>query len=333
MTTLTSRLQSLLSAHSVTGASLAFVHQGVIEVLASGVKDAGTGDPVDTQTVFDVASLSKPVVAWAALQLADAGVLDLDEPVCHYAHRIVPDDPASALVTARHLLSHTSGLQNIRRKDEALRIDFLPGARASYSSTGFNYLQAAMESRTAEPLEATMQRLVFEPLGMGSSSFKWQERFAGNVARPHESGKPQDKHFPQVASASYSLQTTAGDYCAFVSAVLGGDRLKASTWKDSLTARAGLPKGAATHLEDMPPDTEAEVGWGLGWGVERNAGTFFQWGKMDGVRAFVIGSTIKQAGLVLLTNSNTGLRLVEEITQDVLPGKHPAIAWLECVSE
>jgi CubicO group peptidase (beta-lactamase class C family) len=332
-TTLTSRLQSLLSAHSVTGASLALIRHGVMEIATSGVKDAATGDPVNTQTVFDAASLSKPVVAWAALQLADAGVLDLDEPVCLYARRIVPEDAASALITARHLLSHTAGLQNLRTKNEPLRVYFQPGARASYSSIGFMYLQAAVEALTDEPLEATMQRLVFEPLGMGSSSFEWQEKFSLNTARPHESGKPLDKHLPQVGNASYSLQTTAGDYCAFVAAVLKGDRLNASTWKEWFTVRGRVPKGAAVYLERTPPDTEPDVGWGLGWGVEPTSGTFFQWGKMDGVRAFVMGSLVEQAGFVLLTNSNTGLRLVKDLTQDVLRGQHAAVDWLKCVTE
>jgi CubicO group peptidase (beta-lactamase class C family) len=333
-TALHAQLQSLLETHGVAGASLALIRNGAVQVAAAGVKDTSTAEPVDAQTVFDVASLSKPVVAYAALQLADAGVLDLDAPVCHYARRLVPDDPSAARITARHLLTHTCGLQNLRGKDEPLRMYFQPGARFSYSSIGFTYLQAALEARTGEPLEATMQRLVFAPLSMRSSSFEWRERFGHNAASPHEESRRMDKHHPPAANASYSLQTTAGDYGAFVSAVLQGDRLRESTWQQWFACAVNVPKGAAVHLESTPAETEPHVGWGLGWGLEPGLGTFFQWGKMDGVRAFVMGSPALRTGVVLCTNSNRGLRLMKDVTRHVLPPEyHPAIAWLACVTE
>jgi CubicO group peptidase (beta-lactamase class C family) len=325
---------SLLAANSVVGASVAATCNGKMEFISAGLISIEKGESVTPQTIFDVASLSKPVVAYAALQLADAGALDLDAPVCSYARRIVRDDPVSALITARHLLTHTCGLQNVRAKDEPPRVHFPPGTRFSYSSTGFAYLQLAMEARAGEPLEAIMRRLVFEPLSMTLSSFEWQERFRGNFASPHEDAKRLDKHIPPAASASYSLQTTAADYAAFVSAVLKGERLKESTHRQWLTAAVSVPKDVAVDLGDTPADTRPDVGWGLGWGVEPDLGTFFQWGKMDGIRAFVMGSMAEQTGVVLLTNSNTGLRLMKEVTRDVLPGHHPAIEWLlGCVTE
>ncbi|MEO7390823.1 MAG: hypothetical protein ABIU58_01535 [Ramlibacter sp.] len=167
-----------------------------------------------------------------------------------------------------------------------------------------------------------------------SSSFEWQRRFAGNVAAPHENGKRMDKHKPLVASASYSLQTTAGDYGAFMGAVLRGDRLREATHRQWLTAQVMVPRGSVLHLQDTPPRTEAGIGWGLGWGVETESGAFFQWGKMDGVRAFTMGSVREQAGFALFANSHTGLRLMHGVAQDILPGDHPAVAWLNaCVSE
>ena len=332
-TALDARLHSLIEACSVTGASLALVRNGTVEVAAAGIRDIDTREPVNDQTVFDAASLTKPMVAYAVLQLVDAGVLNLDEPLSSFAPLIVPDDAAAALISTRHLLSHTCGLQNLRGK-EPLRMHFKPGAWFSYASVGFAYLQSAVELRTGEPLEATMRRLVFEPLGMRSSSLEWQERFRDNVASPHEVGKRIDKHFAPVANASYSLQTTAADYGAFVAAVLKADRLRESTYRQWLTAEVNVPKGAAIHLELDPPATEQDIGWGLGWGIESSRGTFFQWGKMSGVRAFVMGSPTEQSGVVLLTNSNTGLRLMEALASEVLPGDHPAIGWLgACISE
>jgi CubicO group peptidase (beta-lactamase class C family) len=330
---LQSRLAHLTATCAVEGACVARLLGGAIEVAAAGVRDKESGQRVDAQTVFGAASLSKPMVAYAVMQLADSGVIDLDQPLGEIMAPPVPDDPASAAITMRHLLSHTGGLQNLLGKDPA-RLYFPPGAWFSYSSLGFTHLQAAVAARTGEPLEATMKRLVFDPLGMRSSSFEWQPRFAANLAIPHEGGKPIAKHMPPAASASYSLQTTAGDYAAFMAAVVRGDRLGAASRRQWLMAHATVPREGVLHLQDSPPVTDPRIAWALGWGVEPEPGTFFQWGKMDGVRAFAMGSISEQAGFVLLTNSNKGLRLMAPLARDILPGDHPAIAWLQgCVSE
>lgn len=321
------RLQRLLAEKSVIGASMAHVRGDSIEVAVAGLKDQKTAEPVDPATVFGAASLTKPVVSYAVLRLADAGVLDLDEPLSRTAQLIVPDDATSARITFRHVLTHTCGLQNIRDK-HPIRMHFHPGSWFSYSSLGFNFLQAAVEVRTGEALEATMRRLVFDPIGMGSSSLEWQDPFLHSAASPHEADERLAIHRPPVASASYSLHTTAGDYGAFVAAVLRGDGLRGSTWKQWLTASVMVPRGEIVRLDSKPSATESDIGWGLGWGIEPSQGTFFQWGKMSGVRAFVMGSPERQSGVVLLTNSNTGLRLMEDAARQALPGGHPAIRWL-----
>src|SRR6185369_1909535 len=207
------RLQNLLNAHSVIGASMALVQNGQIELAAAGKKHVATGEPVDAGTVFDAASLTKPLVAYAVLQLVDAGVLSLDERLAEFVRSVVPDDPLAARITARHVLTHTCGLQNLRGK-EPLRIFFEPGSRFSYSSVGFMYLQLAVETMTGESIETSVRRLVFEPLGMRSSSLEWRDAFSENEAVPHEASERVEPHRAPAANASYSLKTTAGDYAA-----------------------------------------------------------------------------------------------------------------------
>ncbi len=320
-------LSQLVAASSVVGASVAFVHGDRIEVAAAGCRDALRDLPVTVDTVFDVASLTKPLAAFAALQLADEGLLDLDQPVGEYTRMLVPDDARAARITVRHLLSHTCGLQNIRGK-EPLRMYFEPGAWFSYSSLGYMYLQLALEARTGEPLEDTIRRLVFDPLGMASSSLQWRAELAGNEAAPHEGGARLEPHRPPASNASYSLKTTAPDYGMFARAVLRGDRLRRSTWQQWLAPTVMVPSGEIERLHAPPERTEPDIGWGLGWGVEPAAGTFFQWGKMTGMRSFVMGDLRRQTALVVLTNSNTGLRLVAELVAGLLPGPHPSMRWL-----
>lgn len=320
-------LPQLVAATSVVGASVAFVQGECIDVAAAGIRDASTALPVTPETVFDVASLTKPLVAFATLQLAEDGVLDLHQPLAEYTRLLVPDDPRAARITAYHLLSHTCGLQNVRGK-EPLRMFFEPGAWFSYSSVGFMYLQLAIEAKTGEPLEDTIARLVFGPLRMASSSLEWRDAFAENEAAPHEGGARLAPHRPPAANASYSLKTTASDYAAFARAVLLGDCLRRDNCQQWFAPVVMVPSGEIERLHAPPEMVEPGIGWGLGWGVEPTADTFFQWGKMAGMRSFVMGNLRCGTALVVLTNSNTGLRLATELVASMLPGPHPAMRWL-----
>jgi hypothetical protein len=101
-----------------------------------------------------------------------------------------------------------------------------------------------------------------------------------------------------------------------------------------LSLQLRVPFDSVLQLKEAHPMLEPRVGWGLGWGVETEPSTLFQWGKMSGFRAFAMASVERQAGVVLLTNSNTGLRLMDALVGEALPGDHPAVAWLRrCVSE
>src|SRR5688572_20487751 len=150
---------SLIDAALVPGASIALVREGEIEhITAFGVRNADARQPVSAETVFQAASLSKPVFAHAVLQLVDAGMLQLDEPLSRFVPPLAPDDPACLRITARHVLSHTTGLPNWRRDEYPLRTYFPPGSRFSYSGEAFVYLQSVIEGLTGEPLEAIMKR-------------------------------------------------------------------------------------------------------------------------------------------------------------------------------
>lgn len=326
-------LEQLISAAAIPGVALAVVERGQVNVISMGVRERGAVPQIGEATIFDVASLSKPVVAYVALQLFDAGILDLDEPLSKIVRDGISSNLASSAITARHVLTHTSGLPNLRGA-EPLRTYFSPGSWFSYSSVGFNYLQKTLEVATNETLEALAERLVFAPLRMHSSSFQWRERFNEDFALPHEDERVVEKHRPTAATASYSLQTTAGDYAKFIAAVLEGKSLTRSTARQWLTPATMVPQGDAVYLVESPPTNEREIGWGLGWGVETTTGAFFQWGKMDGIRAFAMGNPRTRSAVVLLTNSNRGLRLMDAVAEMPLPGNHPAFSWLRaCVAE
>jgi CubicO group peptidase (beta-lactamase class C family) len=175
--------------------------------------------------------LSKPVFAYAVLTLADAGKLDLDRPLAAYlpGGYDVRDDARLGQITARHVLSHASGFPNWRA-GQGLRIYFTPGERFSYSGEGFVYLAAVVERITGMSLEAFVQRRVFEPLGMASSSFVWQARYEPLKVHSHNLlGEVAGRNTPWRANAAASLHTTARDYARFVVAAASGAGLRPGT--------------------------------------------------------------------------------------------------------
>ena len=165
--------------------SFAIIRDGkIVDTKALGVRDASTAIPVDDNTIFEAASLSKPVFAYAVLQLVDAGVLSLDTPLSKYVPDYVKDDPRADSITIRHVLSQASGLPNWRSKANPLRTYFQPGERFSYSGEGFLWLQQVVEAVAAESFNSVMARLVFDPLEMSRCSYVWRTDFEGRLRSP-----------------------------------------------------------------------------------------------------------------------------------------------------
>ena len=149
--------------------SIAIVRDGQLAWRrAYGVKDTGTNEPVDTDSLFAACSDTKPVFAYGVLKLCEKGVLDLDAPLTKYTKRRVTADPRIERITTRQVLSHTTGFPNWRQSKD-LPIEFDPGARFQYSGEGFSYLQAVVGEMTGQSFDAFMRDTILKPLGMSAS--------------------------------------------------------------------------------------------------------------------------------------------------------------------
>lgn len=323
-------LEQLLKDGRVPALSFAIIRDGkIVETKALGVRDTSTGIPVDGNTIFEVASLSKPVFAYAVLQLIDAGVLSLDTPLSTVVPDYVKDDPRAASITVRNVLSQASGLPNWRSKTNPLKTYFQPGERFSYSGEGFVWLQRVVEAVTGESLNGVMERLVFDPLEMRQSSYVWRADFESNYARPHDAQPvPGNKQRPSRPRSASTLHTTAADYARFLQAVLSGARLKPGTAKQWLDPQIRLRQHCTQCLSTDRPDADQHVAWGLGWGLEPDGGSFFHWGDNDGFKAFVVGSLTDRSAVVVFTNGANGMAIMPEVISHLMPGEHPAFLWL-----
>ncbi|MEF3064056.1 serine hydrolase domain-containing protein [Pandoraea apista] len=323
-------LTRVTSTRAIPGISLATLRGGKPDIACyAGVRGAHDPLPVDAQTVFEAASLTKPVVAFIALQLVDEGRLDLHRPMADIGGEYVPDDPRARDITAFHILTHTSGLPNIVRAEAPLRTYFPPGERFSYGSSAFAWLQRALESVGGAPLEVLAQTRVFGPLGMHRSSLLWQARFEDNHAQGHEwEGEPVPKRRLMSAQASWSMLTTASDYLAFVQAVLAGEGLSAATRAAWFLPRMnGRQGGEAEDLYAANPIDPA-VAWGLGWGIEIAQQCCFHWGNSPGFRALVLANRETKDAVVWFANGARGLRVAHEVVPQAVSGHHPCIPWL-----
>jgi CubicO group peptidase (beta-lactamase class C family) len=325
----------LMERGEIPGLSIAVIRAGkIVWKYAFGqknaIKDGKTDGPVRDDTLFPAASLSKPVFAYIALRLADRGVLDLDKPLYEYLpNKRLEQDDRYKLITARMVLTHSSGLPNWG--GTPLKLLFTPGERFSYSGEGFMYLQAIVEKLTGQSLEALAKQEVFGPLQMTHSTYVWSPALAGNLV----SGKlvtdyPMTVHNPD-ATAAASLLTTPEDYCRFVLAIINGTGLKQETAERMLTPQLRAPKRLFTPQMTLPKNEEAwGISWGLGWGLEEsNAGHYFwHWGDNEAFRCFVIASREKQEGVVYFTNTQDGLSIVSALVTAILGGKHPSLDWI-----
>ena len=312
------RLPALIDSALIPGLALAII-DGANVVWRGGFGSADDKSRVSgDRTVFEAASLSKPVIAYAALKLVDAGQLDLDRPLINYVP--YPDfrgDPRGQLVTARMILSHTTGLQNERIGSDSLRFSFAPGSRFQYSGEGYVFLGKAIEVITAQPLAEAMETLVFNPLAMTRSSFVWETRFNDDAAVGHgRFGEARKRTRPRIARAPSSLQTTAADYARFLVAIQQGTGLRPETWRQM-----------QTPVVDVAPG----VSWGLGWAIENDSS-----GKAlahhgdnsdSGFTAFTLLNVERQCGLVYFANSANGLSIVREVAR-LVPGSHPGLVLL-----
>ena len=326
----TVELAQLLKDGRVPGLSLAVIRAGkIVDTKVLGVRNISTGTPVDDSTIFEAASLSKPVFAYAVLQLVDEGRLSLDTPLSTYVPDFAKDDPRAASITVRNVLSQSSGLPNWRSSTTPLKTYFPPGEHFSYSGEGFVWLQRVVEKITGQPLNDVVTRLVFDPLDMKRSGYVWRADFETDYAAPHDSKPaPGDKRRPSKAVSASTLHTTAADYARFLQAVLSGARLKPDTAKQWLEPQISLRQHCIQCLPPDRPDADQHIAWGLGWGLEPDGGTFFHWGDNEQFKAFVIGSRSEQSALVVFTNGSNGMAVMPDIVQQLMPGDHPVFAWL-----
>jgi CubicO group peptidase (beta-lactamase class C family) len=183
---LISALPSLMEVGGVPGVGMAVGARGKVVWSGSfGVKNVMTREPVTKETLFEAASMTKPVFAYVAMKLVDEGKIDLDRPLVHYRRPgYLGNDPLLERISVRDVLRHTSGLPNWA--DGPLVTITKPGTTYTYSGEGFVWLQLILEKVTGEATGALMERMLLKPAAMTRSTFGWDDAVARAAAYGYE---------------------------------------------------------------------------------------------------------------------------------------------------
>jgi len=343
---LTFSLEERMAHYDVPGVSVAVLDGGEIAWARGwGVADTESGAEVTPATLFQAASISKPVAALAALSLVEEGALSLDAPVNDVLTSWkVPDNEftADSAVTLRGLLTHSAGTTVWGfpgyRKDQpfsgeravaenvqvlegegntpAVRVYKVPGTSWQYSGGGYTVMEQVVEDVTGLPFEEAARLRVLDPAGMSHSTYqqplpeaRWPEAARGHRGDGAEV-EGEWHTYPEQAAAG--LWTTPSDLLtlsAHLLRILGGQETGGVVSQATLQAM----------LSPNHPGDSAFSNWGLGFGLqgEGDAARFGHGGSNEGFRAqwTVLGS--RGQGAVVMTNGDRGGALATEILRSV----------------
>lgn len=255
-----------LKAFHVTGVAIAYIENDKIAWTAF-YGDRIPGRPAAANTLYSVASLTKPITAEIALRLASENEISLDELIfSNWTDPDVAGNPWNKLLTTRLCLSHQTGFPNWRYQTQNhLAMAFEPGTQTSYSGEGYDYVGHYLEKKTGKPFEQLARQFVFVPINMKDTSYTPQPWWANRQAKPVESD-PRTKW-----SADDLLRATVSDYANFIISVMHNERVTKEIAAQRLTITRNLtsPENSIVLCEAAPDPSHCHVstGFGLGWHI------------------------------------------------------------------
>ena len=297
-------IEKQLDSMQIKGISIAVINNGkVVYHHTMGISNMYTLDKIKKRTIFEAASIGKPLFAFFVMKLVDKNVLDLDTPL--YKYLPYPDiayDNRYKLITARMVLDHTSGFPNWREND-TLKIMFTPGTKFSYSGEGYEYLAkvvAHLTGCTMKNLDNLFQQEVAIPLNLKHTHFMINRYIAKNLAAGHErehivyESNDKDSFHPAFGLYSESL-----DYSKFLIAMMENKLLKKETEDEMLKQQIHLSENDNRMIQNL-------VGYGFGFYIKSSPyGTLYLHGGNNwGFTSSVLFSRDKKFGFVFFTNTD-----------------------------
>lgn len=334
---LASDIRKIVSDTKVVGVSIAIIENyQILWTGAFGLKEIGTQDSVTTETIFQAASITKSITALAVMREVQDGKVSLDSSVNTYLKDWkIPGNYMTRNndVTVRQLLSHTGGVANNvlpfayevnekvpsltqalkgekPAKNEPVAVTYYPGRMYSYSGPGYGILQKLVEDLEGKEFTAIVDKRIFEPLKMRSSTFDYYlpnenfKSFASGHLKGNELMKGRYQIFQPLTFAS--LWSTPTDLAKVLIEMQLS--LKGSSNKILNQQNAQLM---------IKPDRITQGKYGLGFYREGRGGVSFfgHGGHNYGYISSMFGSPEGGFGMVIMTNSENGWKAINKINK------------------
>ncbi|MEX0714344.1 MAG: serine hydrolase domain-containing protein [Pirellulales bacterium] len=291
------QVRQSIEANDVAGAvTLVATPGGIVHLDVAGWADLAARKPMQADTIFWIASMTKPVTATAVLMLQEQGKLSVDDAVEKFLpefSQLQTKDGEPARITIKHLLTHTSGLAEISADQARGRkslaeliplyvaqpVQFAPGTKWVYCQSSINTAARIVEVASGQPFVEFLGQQLFAPLGMTDTTFYLSSeqlpRLAKSYRKTEENTLEEAENFillghsptsrERFPAANGGLFSTAPDYSRFCQMILGGGRLDGKRYlrPESVELMTGL------QTEELKTGFTPGNGWGLGWCVVR----------------------------------------------------------------
>jgi CubicO group peptidase (beta-lactamase class C family) len=333
-TELQRELAELARAHDVPGVTVAVLEGDEVTKAATGVLSKHTGVAVTTDTLFQIASVTKPFTATLVMQLVDDGSCDLDASVRSYLPELAfQDAEATDAITVRQLLCHTSGVDGDHFEDTGRGDDCLeryvascgalpqisaPGTVFTYCNAGYGTAGRLVERLTGQTWDAALKERILDPLGMQHTVTLPEEALLHRVAVGHddqsqsgESAPVTTWGFPRASGPTGGIAATAADVIAFARMHLDAGR----AGDGSQVLSADSVRAMQEPQAEIPEPWRFASAYGLGWAINEWDGR-----RVIGHDGGGIGQTAwlrilpeERFAIAALANGFTGPKLFHEL--------------------
>ena len=305
-----------LAEADVPSVAIAWIEQG--EIAWTAVYGERAPDTAATSdTLYNIASMTKPVTAETVLRLASDGRLSLDDRMADWwTDPDIADDPRRLALTPQIALRHQTGFPNWR--DDRLTFNFEPGTDTAYSGEGYEYVARFAAARTGEPFEALAQKVVFDPIGMSSASYVVRDGMEERAALPYgPEGVWGEPVLREEMNAADDVVLTVSDYAAFMVSVMKGEGISGEIAANRFEFEGNVFANGCPW--ERCPES---AGFAMGWTVFRYANeTVVMHGGGDwGERTLGFFVPERNIGAVIFTNGANGSQLIRDVAGVLYPG-------------
>jgi len=319
---LIAKLPGWLAEYDVPSAAIAYIADGKIAwTLVAG--EAEPGKAATPDTLYNIASMTKPLVAETVVRLAKGGAYSLDESMAvSWVDPDIKSDPRHKLLTPRMALVHRTGFPNWRyQTNDVLAFKNDPDTQFGYSGEGFQYIARFAEKKMDAPLEKLVEKQIFIPAGMTQTSFTKKPWFEGRIAMSRN-GKGEHDYATvrEDWNAADDVWATVGDYARFLTWVMDNpvsDEPLVTFWtaKENL---GGQICGEGRLAVDVCPKSLGFVG---GWNVYHTADNLIvmHGGGDVGERTLGFFDPISKTGAVIFTNGAKGQKVIRDVVKILFP--------------